>query len=263
MSFLQKLFLIQEKNNSLLCVGLDPDISRIPEWANWVVYFLKNIIDETHDLVCCYKPQIAYFSGYGGESDLIEIIKYIHTNYPDIPVILDAKRGDIGSTADQYAREIFDRYGADAITVNPYMWGDTIEPYLSYEGKWVIVLCKTSNPGSGDFENLELQNGRKLYEEVAKRAWEDWSKKWEVLLVVWGTYPDEIARVRNIVWDDMVFLIPGIWAQWGDIEATVKVAKNSQWAGMIINSARAVLYPQIGTSRDEAVRTRDIINHHR
>lgn len=187
----------------------------------------------------------------------------MHTNYPDIPVILDAKRGDIGSTADQYAREIFDRYGADAITVNPYMWGDTIEPYLSYEGKWVIVLCKTSNLGSGDFENLELQNGRKLYEEVAKRALEDWSKKWEILLVVWGTYPDEIARVRHIVWEDMVFLIPGIWAQWGDIEATVKAAKNSQWAGMIINSARAVLYPKIGTSREEAMRTRDIINQYR
>lgn len=263
MSFLSSLKLAQTKNNSLLCVGLDPDTTRIPWGRDNVVTFLKSIIDETHDLVCSYKPQIAYFASYGGESDLIEVIDYIHMNYPELPVILDAKRGDIGSTAEQYAREAFERYKADAVTVNPYMWGDTIEPYLAYEWKWVVVLCKTSNPGSGDFEDLMLANGHTLYEEVAERARTDWSKKWEILLVVGGTYPEEIVKVRQIVWDDIFFLIPGIGAQWGDIEATVKAAKNTEWSGMIVNSARAILYPKTGTSREETIRTRDVINQYR
>lgn len=263
MSFLEKLKHAQSKNNSLLCVGLDPDITRIPWGRDNVVAFLKSIIDETHDLVCSYKPQIAYFASYGGESDLTEVIEYIHTRYPEIPVILDAKRWDIGSTAEQYAKEVFERYRADAVTVNPYMWGDTIEPYLTYEGKWVIVLCKTSNPGSGDFEDLMLLSGHTLYEEVAERARTDWSKKWEILLVVGGTYPEEIAKVREIVGDDIFFLIPGIWAQWGDIEATVHAARNSEWSGMIVNSARAILYPKTGTSREEAMRTRESINQYR
>lgn len=263
MSFLSSLKLAQIKNNSLLCVGLDPDITRIPWGKENVVNFLKKVIDETHDLVCSYKPQIAYFASYGGEADLIEVIDYIHTNYSGIPVILDAKRWDIGSTAEQYAKEVFDRYHADAVTVNPYMWGDTIEPYLAYEWRWVIVLCKTSNPGSGDFEDLMLANGRRLYEEVAERARENWSKKWEILLVVGGTYPEEIVKVRDIVWDDIYFLIPGIGAQWGDIEATVKAARNSGGDGMVVNSARAILYPKSGTSREEAIRTRDTINQYR
>ncbi len=263
MKFHEQLIQAIEKNKSLLCVGLDPDITRIPWEKDGVVSFLQNIIDETHDLVCAYKPQIAYFASYGWESDLIEVIEYIHTNYPLVPVILDAKRGDIGSTAEQYAKEIFERYQADAITVNPYMWGDTITPYLQYKEKWVFALCKTSNAWSGDFEDLELANGQKLYEEVASRASLDWNTDGQVSLVVGATYPAEIARVREIVGDDMFFLIPGIGAQWGDIEATVKAAKNSSWHGMIINSARAILYPKSWTSREEAVRTRDSINQYR
>lgn len=263
MSFLSSLKFAQEKNNSLLCVGLDPDITKIPDWKEGVFWFLKNIVDETYDLVCAYKPQIAYFSAYGWETDLKDIIVYIHTNYPHIPVILDAKRGDIGSTATQYCLEAFDRYDADAVTLNPYMWGDTLEPFLGYEDKGIIVICKTSNPGSGDFEDLELKNGRKLYEEVAYRASHDWNTHGNVLLVVGATYPAELANVRAIIWDDMQMLIPGIGAQWGDIEATVRAAKNSHGGGMIINSARAVLYPKTGTSREEAMRTRDTINQYR
>lgn len=262
MRFHERLKHAIEKNNSLLCVGLDPDISRIPDGTS-VFDFLKGIIDETHDLVSCYKPQIAYFASYGWEKDLENIIHYIQNNYPEIPVILDAKRGDIGSTADQYAKEVFERYKADAITVNPYMWGDTIAPYLNYPEKGVVILCKTSNPGSGDFEDLALTNGRKLYEEVAYRASQEWNKEGQILLVVGWTYPAEIKKVREIVGDDMFFLIPGIGAQGGDIEATVKAARNSDWSGMIINSARAILYPKMGTSREEAIRTRDIINLYR
>lgn len=262
MSFTQKLRKAIEKNHSLLCIGLDPDVSRIPDGIS-VYEFLRHVIDETHDLVCAYKPQIAYFASYGWETDLTDIIAYIHVTYPEIPVILDAKRGDIGSTAEQYTKEVFERYRVDAVTVNPYMWGDTLSPFLTHKEKGIIVLCKTSNPGSGDFENLELANGRKLYEEVAYQAKENWNKNSNVLLVVGGTYPEEIAKVREIVGDDMYFLIPGIGAQWGDIEATVKAAKNSQWSGMIINSSRAILYPKLGTSREEAMRTRDAINQYR
>ncbi len=262
MNFRQKLISTIETNNSLLCIGLDPDISKIPTGIS-VYGFLKNIIDETHDLVSAYKPQIAYFSAYGWETDLEAIITYIQTNYPEIPVILDAKRGDIGSTAEQYAIEVFERYKVDAVTVNPYMWGDTIEPFLAFEWKWVIILCKTSNPGSGDFENLELINGRRLYEEVAHRAREEWSKQWEILLVVGATYPEELWNIRKIVGEDIFLLIPGIGAQWWDIESTILNARNSRWTGMIINSSRAILYPKSGTSREEALRTRDAINKYR
>lgn len=262
MSFLSSLKLAQAKNNSLLCVGLDPDTSRIPAGVS-IYDFLKKVIDETHDLVCAYKPQIAYFASYGGEKDLENIVTYIHSNYPDIPVIVDAKRGDIGSTAGQYAREVFERYGFDAVTVNPYLGYDSFEPFLAHKEKGVIILCKTSNPGSGDFQNMTLETGRKLYEEVAYQANHTWNEHGNILLVVGGTYPEEIARVRTIVGDDMFFLIPGIGAQWWDIEATVRAARNSHGSGMIINSARAILYPASGTSREEAIRTRDEINKYR
>lgn len=264
MSFFSSLKLAQEKNNSLLCIGLDPDISRITWGKESVVQFLKNIIDETHDLVCSYKPQIAYFASYGGEWDLIEVIDYIHANYPDIPVILDAKRGDIGSTAEQYAREVFDIYQVDAVTVNPYMWGDTIEPYLAYEWKWVIVLCKTSNLGSWDFQDLKLENGRTLYEEVATRAKESWSKKWDIWLVVGATHPEQAKKIREIVWDDIVFLVPWVGAQWADIQSTIESTKNSEWGGIIVNSSRAILYPKDAlTPREVATVTRDEINKYR
>lgn len=263
MSFLSSIKLAQVKNNSLLCVWLDPDITRIPWGRENVVSFLKNIIDETHDIICSYKPQIAYFASYGGEGDLIEVIDYIHTNYPEIPVILDAKRGDIGETASQYAKEAFERYNADAVTANPYMWSDTLKAYTR-DGKWVFVLCKTSNPWSGDFQDLRLENGRTLYEEVAFRAKETWSKEGNVGLVVGATHPEQARNIRAIVGDEMIFLVPWVGAQWADVKATIESTKNSKWAGIIVNSSRAILYPKDGeTSRQVAIATRDEINQYR
>lgn len=264
MSFLLQLENAQKKNNSLLCVGLDPDIIKIPNGEKWVLSFLKNIIDQTADIVCAFKPQIAYFSSYWGEQDLEDIITYIHDKYPDIPVILDAKRGDIGPTAEQYAKEVFERYCADAVTVNPYMWWDTIEPFLRYRDRSVMVLCKTSNPWSGDFQDLKLENGHTLYEEVAHQAKAVWSQSGTVGLVVWATHPDQAKKIREIVGDNIIFLVPWIGAQWADIQTTVESTKNSYWTGIIMNSSRAILYPKDGqTPRQVAIATRDEINTYR
>jgi orotidine-5'-phosphate decarboxylase len=215
--------------------------------------------------VCSFKPQFAYFASQRAEGQLEKLIKHLKDQYPHIPVILDSKRGDIGSTADHYALEAFERYGADAVTVNPYMGFDTIEPYLKHTGKGVIVLCRTSNPGGSDLQFLNVSSGEPLYLHVAKLASQKWNSSGQISLVVGATFPEEIAKVRSIV-GDMPLLIPGIGAQGGDIDATVKAGRipNAPSTGMIINSSRAILYASAGNNfaqaaRDVAQSTRDAL----
>jgi orotidine-5'-phosphate decarboxylase len=247
----------------MLCVGLDPDLARFPETLQGGVRdietFCKQIIDTTGDLVCAFKPQIAYFAAHGAEDQLAQLIDHIHRQHPQVPVILDSKRGDIGSTAQQYAIEAFDRFQADAVTVNPYMGFDSVEPYLKYANKGVIVLCRTSNPGGSDLQFLEVnEKGHTekelLYQRVARLASSQWNKTGQLGLVVGATFPEEIAKVREIV-GEMPLLIPGIGAQGGDIPATVQAGTiaNAPGTGMIINSSRAILYAsQDGNFADAA-----------
>ena len=242
-TFIRNLYQCQKVNNSLVCVGLDPNIELIKLLEDDLLTWLKNIVDAVADKVCAFKPQIAYFSAISAEKELKQIIAYIHDNYPGVPVILDAKRGDIGSTAEQYAKEAFERYQADAVTVNPYMGHDTLQPFLDYAEKGVIVLCKTSNVGSDEFQNLTLDNGQLLFQQVAQNAAEKWNKNRNVLLVVGATYPQELAKIRSIV-GEMPLLIPGIGAQGGDVEATLKsgLNVNPEKSGLIISSSRGIIY---------------------
>ena len=270
MNFIQSLTSAWESNNSLLCVGLDPDPSKFPEHLKGkpdaIFEFCTQIADATADLVCCFKPQIAYFAAQRAEDQLEALIAHIHEKHPGVPVILDAKRGDIGSTAEQYAIEIFERYQADAITVNPYMGRDSIDPYLAYANKGVNLLCRTSNPGGSDLQFLDI-GGEKLYERVARLVSSEWNTTGQCALVVGATFPEEIARVREIV-GDMPLLVPGIGAQGGDVEATLKAGRTASGTGLMINSSRAILYASKGENYAEAARraaleTRDLINRYR
>ena len=250
--------------HSLLCVGLDPDTSRFPSGystdTEGLEWFLTDIIDATAEYACAFKPQIAYFAALGAERQLEKICTYIRDNYPDIPIILDAKRGDIGDTARMYAREAFDRYGAHAVTVNPYMGSDTIEPYLTHPQGAAIVLCRTSNAGSGDFQS-QIVDDAPLYVHVAQRAATQWSQVGDVSLVVGATYPEELATVRSIV-GDMTLLVPGVGAQGGDPDVVVRNGANSNGTGLVVNSSRAILYADggIAGAAREAERTRDALN---
>ena len=266
--FVQKYQNRAQSHNTMLCVGLDPDISKLPPsigGRGGAIYsFCREIVDATADLVCAYKPQIAYFASARAEDQLEQLIDYIHQNYPDIPVILDAKRGDIGSTANHYAEEAFERYQADAVTVNPYMGFDSIEPYLAYQDRGVFILCRTSNPGGSDLQFLELNNGQvpqKLFEKVAQLAADQWNTTGQIGLVVGATFPAEIEAVRHIVGDSMPLLIPGIGAQGGDTVATVKAGHGTN---LLINSSRAILYASSDqdfaqAARHVAMQTRDAI----
>jgi orotidine-5'-phosphate decarboxylase len=260
-TFNQQLQSAWASQGSMLCVGFDPDPKRLPPALQGkpegIFEFCREIADATADLVCAFKPQFAYFASQRAEMQLEKLIKHLKEKYPHIPVILDSKRGDIGSTADHYALEAFERYGADAITVNPYMGFDTIEPYLKHTGKGVIVLCRTSNPGGSDLQFLNVSpDGQPLYLHVAKLAAQQWNSSGQISLVVGATFPDEIAKVRAIV-GEMPLLIPGIGAQGGDIDATVKAGaiSNKPGTGMIINSSRAILYASPGSDFAEAART--------
>lgn len=251
----------------MLCVGLDPDIAKFPKSlhddVSGIEKFCISIVDATHDLVCAFKPQIAYFASVGAEAQLERVCNYIRTTYPNIVLILDAKRGDIGDTATHYAREAFDRYGADAVTVNAYLGTDTLQPFFAHNGKGAIVLCRTSNFGSGEFQLLE-HDGEPLYITIAKTAATTWKKLGDCALVVGATYPDELRQVRNIV-GDMPILVPGIGAQGGDIAAVVKNGATRDGTGLIINSSRAILYASnddatfAQSARTAATRTRDEI----
>ena len=258
-TFNQQLQSAWASQGSMLCVGFDPDPKRLPQSLQGkpegIFEFCREIADATADLVCAFKPQFAYFASQRAEAQLEKLIKHLKDKYPNIPVILDSKRGDIGSTADHYALEAFERYGADAVTVNPYMGFDTIEPYLKHAGKGVIVLCRTSNPGGSDLQFLNVNSGELLYLHVAKLASQKWNSSGQISLVVGATFPEEIAKVRAIV-GDMPLLIPGIGAQGGDIDATVKAGciSGAPGTGMMINSSRAILYASSGTDFAEAAR---------
>ena len=254
-SFLDLLAGAERANRSMLCVGLDPDPARFPEPmrgdARRIFDFCAQVVDATRDLVIAYKPQIAYFAAHRAEDQLERLIAHIHASAPGVPVILDAKRGDMGSTAEQYAREVFDRYGADAVTLSPFLGFDSIEPYQRYAGKGVILLCRTSNPGGADLQEQRLADGDKLYERIARLAAGEWNRNGQVGLVVGATYPHEIARVRELA-PRLPLLIPGIGAQGGDAAATVRAG----WRGgsavttapIIVSSSRAVLYPPVDAS---------------
>jgi len=259
-TFTQQLQSAWASQGSMLCVGFDPDPKRLPTVLQGkpegIFEFCRDVADATADLVCSFKPQFAYFASQRAEAQLEKLIKHLKDRYPHIPVILDSKRGDIGSTADHYALEAFERYGADAITVNPYMGFDTIEPYLKHPGKGVIVLCRTSNPGGSDLQFLNVgPKGEPLYLHIAQLAAQQWNSSGQIGLVVGATFPEEIAKVRAIV-GDMPLLIPGIGAQGGDIEATVKAGgiAGAPGTGMIINSSRAILYASSGNDFAQAAR---------
>ncbi len=272
MKFIDQLAAATKKNNSLLCVGLDPDLSRFsPELRkrpDAIFTFCRAIIDATAHLACAFKPQIAYFASQSAEDELETVCDYLKEVYPHLPLILDAKRGDIGATAEQYALEAFERYRADAVTVNPYMGFDSIAPYLEWKDRGTIVLCRTSNPGGSDLQSLSV-DGKPLYQHVAQMVADKWNTNGQCALVVGATFPAEIAQVRNIV-GDMPLLVPGIGAQGGDIEAAVNAGQTANGGGMIINSSRAILYAKATRGENYAQagarvaqETRDAINRFR
>jgi orotidine-5'-phosphate decarboxylase len=254
--FHDKLRSAWRTTDSMLCVGLDPDLGKFPSTVErngpGVLDFCRRIVDATSHTACAFKPQIAYFAAIGAERELEELCNHIRTNHPQAVLILDAKRGDIGPTAERYAIEAFDRYGADAVTVNPYLGTDSLEPFFAHHDKGVIVLCRTSNPGSGDLQSLDT-DGTPLYERVAHLAVERWSSMGDVALVVGATYPTELARVRSIV-GDLPLLVPGIGAQGGDVAATVRAGRTTDGYGMMINSSRAILYASSGDDWIDAAR---------
>lgn len=266
--FKQKLENSWASTGSQLMVGLDPAPDRFPEEIQWradaIYAFCRAVVDATANYVCGFKPQIAYFAAQRAEDQLEALCRYIRQAYPHLTVVLDAKRGDIGATAQQYAREAFERYQADAVTVNPYMGFDSVQPYLEYREKGVIVLCRTSNPGGSDLQFLPLADGTPLYLHVAGLVADQWNANEQCALVVGATFPDELARVRARV-GNMPLLVPGIGAQGGDVAATVMAGRTAQGAGMMINSSRAILYASSGNDWREAAAnaaksTRDAIN---
>lgn len=273
MTFIEKLSSAWTERNTLLCVGLDPDVTRFPAAlqgrSDAIFSFCKEIIDATADVACAFKPQIAYFAALRAEDQLEAICDYLREKHPHVPIILDAKRGDIGATAEQYAREAFERYKADAVTVNPYMGFDSVAPYLEWKDRGTIVLCRTSNPGGSDLQFLEAA-GKPVYQHVAQLVAEKWNSNGQCGLVVGATFPQELAKVRVIV-GGMPLLVPGIGAQGGDIEATVKAGRSANGTGMMINSSRAILYAKpvdasespAQAARRVALDTRDAINRFR
>jgi orotidine-5'-phosphate decarboxylase len=275
MSFTHLLQRAQAQNQSLLCVGLDPDPAKFPAHikgdASRIFEFCAAIVDATADLVIAFKPQIAYFAAHRAEDQLERLMAHMKRVAAQVPVILDAKRGDIGSTAEQYAIEAFERYGADAVTLSPFMGFDSVQPYLRYHGKGAFLLCRTSNPGGDDFQNQRLASvdGQpRLYEHIARLAQGPWNANGELGLVVGATYPAEIERVRALA-PTLPLLIPGVGAQGGDALATVRAGLRLDAAGattgaVVVNSSRAILYASGGedfatAARREALHTRDLL----
>ena len=246
-AFSAQLAAAEARAQSLLCVGLDPEPARFPlAWrgdSRRIFDFCAGIVSATHDLVLAFKPQIAHFAAHRAEDQLERLIAFIHEVAPAVPVILDAKRGDIGSTAENYAREAFERYEADALTLSPFMGLDSLEPYMRYSGRGLIVLCRTSNPGGADLQGQRLEGGELLFEHIARLASGEWSRRSSQLgLVVGATFPRELARVRELA-PALPLLVPGIGAQGGDAEATVRAAWRPD-APIIVSSSRAILYAE-------------------
>ncbi len=269
MTFIEMLLDAQQRNGSMLCVGLDPEPSRFPGAmkgdATRIYDFCARIADATADLAIAFKPQIAYFAAHRAEDQLEKLMQHLRRNIPHVPVILDAKRGDIGSTAEQYAKEAFERYDADAVTLSPFMGFDSVQPYLKYAGKGAFLLCRTSNPGGDDLQSQRLSSvpGEPLlYEHVARLAQGPWNLNGQLGLVVGATYPTEIERVRQVA-PTVPLLIPGVGAQGGDAVATVKAGWRAD-APIAVNSSRAILYASSGddfaeAARREAMKTRDLL----
>jgi len=268
--FVSKLRRRWDRQNTLLCVGLDPDPNRFPEafrtGKDAIFAFNRAIIDATSDLVCAFKPQVAHYSACGAEDQLVKTIDYIRSEHPEISILLDAKRGDIGSTAEMYAREAFDRYGADAVTVNPYMGFDAIEPFLARSDKGVVVLCRTSNPGARTFQDLQVE-GKPLYLRVAEEAVLRWNQHGNILLVVGATSPTELRKVRKLA-GDVPLLVLGVGHQGASVVQAIENGQDSQGAGVLLSTSRSVLYASSGTdfaaaARQQALRLRDEINRAR
>ena len=273
MTFLEMLQGAQQRNQSMLCVGLDPEPKRFPagmkDQAAQIFDFWARIVDATGDLAIAFKPQIAYFAAHRAETQLEDLMRHMRASFPHVPVILDAKRGDIGSTAEQYAREAFERYGADAVTLSPFMGFDSVQPYLKYPDKGAFLLCRTSNPGGDDLQNQRLasvEGQPLLYEHIARLAQGPWNRNGQLGLVVGATYPAEIERVRALA-PTLPLLIPGVGAQGGDAAATVKAGWRAD-APIVVNSSRAILYASAGAdfaeaARREALRTRELLDQAR
>jgi orotidine-5'-phosphate decarboxylase len=255
MRFAERLSRAQSISGSLLCVGLDPDQGKLPAefaaCAEPLLAFNRRIVDATAPIAAAYKPQIAFYSALGREAELVSTIRYIREVAPHALVILDAKRNDIGNTAEAYAREAFDRYGADAVTINPYMGADSIKPFLARPEHGAILLCRTSNPGAKDFQDL-LVDGLPLYRRVAERADREWNEARNLMLVVGATYPEEMADLRN-AHPTMPFLVPGVGAQGGDLDRMLAAGLDSGGTGLLVNSARGIIYAEGGSS--EGIRT--------
>ncbi len=256
--------------DSLLCVGLDPDPARFAPCLRGrgraIKEFCCAVADATASFVCAFKPQIAHFAAHRAEEQLEAVLAHLRERHPSIPIILDAKRGDIGSTAEHYAREAFERYGADAVTLSPFMGQDSIEPFFAYPGRCVFLLCRTSNPGGNDLQMLDV-GGERLFERIARLAAGPWNRKGQLGLVVGATYPQELARVRALA-PQLPLLVPGIGAQGGDIATTLRAGRDAVGLGLVINSSRAILYAGSGedyaaSAGEAARRTRDDINVHR
>lgn len=277
MNFITKLTNIVKKNNSLVCVGLDSDITKIPVHIRNGEHpqstFNKAIMDATHDLVCAYKPNTAFYEARGKAG--IEALKitcdYLKEKYPEIPIILDAKRADIGSTNEGYVKFAFDFLGADAITLHPYLGKESLKPFLDRKDKGLFILCRTSNPGAGEFQDVTLDSGNqsiKLYQYIAEKVAKDWNYNGNCGLVVGATYPDELKIVRRMVGDGFPLLIPGIGSQGADVEKTVNAGVDKDGLNAIINSSRGIIFASSGVdfaeiSRTEAIKLRDEINKFR
>jgi orotidine-5'-phosphate decarboxylase len=276
MTFIEKLRARWQQADSLVCVGLDPDPAKFPDAfvddEDALFSFCRDIVDATAPYACAFKPQIAYFAAHnGGEAALQRLVAHVNGAHPDVPVILDAKRGDIGSTAAQYAVEAFERYGADAVTLNPYMGRDSADPFLQYNDRGCVFLCHTSNPGARDFQELTVPDGsgggEPLYQRIARTIAGEWNADGNCALVVGATFPEELKVIRGIV-GDMPLLIPGIGAQGGDIEAVVRNGRTADGTGLVINSSRGILYASSGAGYAEAAADaardlRDAINRFR
>lgn len=265
MIFQQKLDAIIAKNNSLVCVGLDSEFEKFPDTVKALPHpqfeFNKTIIDSTHDLVCCYKPNTAFYEARGieGITDLKLTCDYINEKYPEIAILLDAKRADIGNTNKGYVSFAFDYLKTDAITLHPYLGKEAIQPFLDQSDKGCIILCRTSNPGGGELQDLQINN-EPLYMHIAKIVSQDWNGNNNCLLVIGATYPEELKKIRAVA-AGMTFLIPGIGAQGGDLESTLKNGLTQEKTGLIISSSRAIIFAD--SPRDEAIKLRDEINSYR
>lgn len=274
-TFIDRLRARWQSADTLVCVGLDPEPAKFParfrDDPDAVFNFCRDIADATAEFACAFKPQIAHFAALGAEDALERLIAHLRQAHPSVPVILDAKRGDIGSTAQHYAGEAFDRYGADAVTANPYLGRDSVQPFLDRADRGVVILCRTSNPGAADLQDLPVRSAdgseRPLYQHVAETIARDWNGHGNCALVVGATWPEQLREVRAIV-GDMPLLVPGVGAQGGDVEAVVRNARSDDGTGLMVSSSRAILYASSGDDYAEAAATatrtlRDQINRFR